>query len=108
MNVDKCERRIQLLEQQSGIPEVQNEFIKPYQETMDYLEEKTGMDVKTPLDFSTLYLTLKTEEGAGLKLPEWTEKVYPKIIYKVGAIAYRYMNYFKENRIINSGMTKII
>ncbi|KAF2882690.1 hypothetical protein ILUMI_23492 [Ignelater luminosus] len=45
-----------------------------------YINDNTGLNVTTPFDVFLLNAGLIAEEEWGLKLPEWTEVVYPKYI----------------------------
>lgn len=44
-----------------SIPEIQEEYIKPYQNLFNYLSEESGMKIRDPQDALELYFVLNTE-----------------------------------------------
>lgn len=60
-------------------PEVLAEF-QEYADTFSYVSEHSGLNVTRFQNIYDLYFGLSTEEEYGLKLPNWTEKVWPDIV----------------------------
>ncbi|GJQ82956.1 hypothetical protein Trydic_g5956 [Trypoxylus dichotomus] len=61
----------------------------PYESTMRYLYEKSGLWPNNTHVFGTavfLQAALTSQEQWGLKLPAWTESVWPKVIAEVSAM----------------------
>ncbi|XP_071056083.1 venom acid phosphatase Acph-1-like [Onthophagus taurus] len=61
-----------------------------YNYLLPFLLEKTGMTGNIYSISRVLYSTLKSEEEAGLELPEWTESIYPDILNEISSNGYKY------------------
>lgn len=59
--------------------------LKPYHGLFAYLEKNTGWKFRTLLDVAKLYFGLTTTKEYGLKLPEWSDKIYPWPLNKLVA-----------------------
>ncbi|CAH1957980.1 unnamed protein product [Acanthoscelides obtectus] len=63
------------------------EFNK-YSDTVVYLNKNTGLNLTSFHDVYNLYFVLTTEEEFGLKLPKWTESVYPDLVREMAIREY--------------------
>nr|XP_022907403.1 venom acid phosphatase Acph-1-like [Onthophagus taurus] len=61
-----------------------------YNYLLPFLMEKTGMTGSIYSIATVLYSTLKSEEEAGLELPDWTESIYPDILNEISSNGWRY------------------
>ncbi|KAH8346644.1 hypothetical protein KR084_007341 [Drosophila pseudotakahashii] len=61
------------------------------------LTKNTGKNISNVLDVELLYGTLKTEEEAGLVLPDWTENIYPE---EIRPLAERSYTLFTETNLM--------
>nr|CAH7725656.1 unnamed protein product [Callosobruchus chinensis] len=59
-----------------------------YNDTVEYLKKNTGSNISTFSDVYGLYFVLTTEQEFGLKLPKWTESVYPGLITEMAIKEY--------------------
>nr|XP_018917284.1 PREDICTED: testicular acid phosphatase homolog [Bemisia tabaci] len=50
------------------------------QEVLKYIQNHTGLDFESDSDIGIVYDNLLIEEEQGLKLPEWTKKVWPDTV----------------------------
>lgn len=78
-------------------------FLKPYTEMLQYIENNSGMEVRDLISLQRFYFILATEHELGLPLPHWTEKVYPEPIYSAVSAIYKYFNSDLRLRQINVG-----
>ncbi|CAG9864598.1 unnamed protein product [Phyllotreta striolata] len=75
------------------------EFVKlneSLQGLYEYLTNNTGETIDDLHSAETICDTLGIEEGVGLKLPEWTKKVYPEQLKKVYKYWLKSLTYTKE------------
>ncbi|KAF5298672.1 hypothetical protein FQR65_LT09652 [Abscondita terminalis] len=52
-----------------------------YQPLIKYLQNKTGVKMNSLMIVFYVYDILRTQQEWGLKLPEWSEPIYPNIMY---------------------------
>uniref|UniRef100_A0A1Y1L094 acid phosphatase n=1 Tax=Photinus pyralis TaxID=7054 RepID=A0A1Y1L094_PHOPY len=78
-------------------------FLKPYTEMLQYIENNSGMAVKDLISLQRFYFIVTTEHELGLPLPNWTQKVYPEPIYSAVSSIYKYFNSDLRLRQINVG-----
>lgn len=57
----ECPYRTAVLKEMPSKPEIQEEYIKPYQNLFNYLSEQSGMKIRDPRDALELYFVLNTE-----------------------------------------------
>ncbi|GJQ70318.1 hypothetical protein Trydic_g11880, partial [Trypoxylus dichotomus] len=48
------------------------------QHLLSYVQEHTNVTMKTPRDLLLFQMLLSGEEAYGLKLPQWTQRIYPQ------------------------------
>lgn len=87
-----CPNYAKLYDEVQNSPEVLAEYSE-YSETFSYISEHSGLNVTTFSDVYDLYFGLSTEEEYGLKLPNWTEKVWPDIIDEISFQQYYIYTY---------------
>ncbi|XP_044258789.1 venom acid phosphatase Acph-1-like isoform X1 [Tribolium madens] len=85
------------------IEEVQDKYIKPYKETMAFIQENSGKSMTNPADMQDILFNFKTEDDMGLIIPDWVRTIYPEPIQSIAAQVYGYHNYDPRTRQINSG-----
>lgn len=90
--------------------EVYRQTYAPFDEVLKYLMEMSGM---TPSPFGTalmLYSTLRSQEEWGLRLPEWTQTVWPEPITQITKLDWQQLFPTNETRAISAGflMSRII
>ncbi|KAJ3664726.1 hypothetical protein Zmor_000274 [Zophobas morio] len=80
-----------------------------YSETIDYLSEHTGLNI-TSRQIYELYFTLDLEKENGLELPQWTQSVFPDVLYDLLQLDYFSKSATHELRRLSSGflLKKII
>ncbi|EEZ97834.1 Venom acid phosphatase Acph-1-like Protein [Tribolium castaneum] len=59
-----------------------------YKNLYNGLSKNAGFTVRTPRDVAGIYFALKSEEDYGLKLPGWTEGLYPEILEEAASVDY--------------------
>ncbi|XP_033225866.1 uncharacterized protein LOC117178548 [Belonocnema kinseyi] len=91
-----------------------NDYIKARRDTKDeykmlkgfrkHLRTWTGKKIKSSLNMYRIYTTLECEKFMNLKLPSWTEGVYPDgDLFKGTLLEFDRMNYSKSMRRRNGG-----
>ncbi|XP_019881984.2 venom acid phosphatase Acph-1-like [Aethina tumida] len=105
-----CPYYMKLVKEQANNRELLKKFVGPFADTYKYVEKHSGMKLKVPRDMSSIYSTLKCESELGLKLPEWTKKVFPDKMAEAVDVVYKYDNFNPEAKKFNSGyiLKKII
>ncbi|KAF5302427.1 hypothetical protein FQR65_LT08516 [Abscondita terminalis] len=90
--------------------DIYENHIKPYENLFQYTQNNSGYKINDFVDINRLFVILKCEEAYGLKLPKWTDIIYPQKLYEAASYAYKYLNLEKKFRVFNSGylMQKII
>lgn len=66
--VSNCPHKQDILSNLPNIEEVQDIYIKPYEDTYSFIEENSGSSIKTPADAQNFYFILKTEVFTEYKL----------------------------------------
>lgn len=78
-------------------------YIEANRGLLDELTKITGLEIKTPDDVQSLFSTLKAEKDFGLKLPEWTETYFPKMLQNLTDESYILNVYTDELKRIKGG-----
>ncbi|GLV41157.1 uncharacterized protein CBL_04681 [Carabus blaptoides fortunei] len=60
---------------------------------IEYINENSGLNCKTPLELYSLYFGLYAEEQTGRQLPHWTKKVYPEFLQTAAILQYQIMTH---------------
>lgn len=55
-----------------------NEFVEANRDTMEYVAEHSGVNIKNSLEMMLIYDTLFIENNYGFEIPEWTLSVFPE------------------------------
>ncbi|XP_014280005.1 venom acid phosphatase Acph-1 [Halyomorpha halys] len=79
------------------------ETIAKQKDLYDYLTEHTGKNVSDPDAVMDIFSTLKAEEEFGLKLPSWTNEIYPDEMAKVTAFSFIVNTYTDELKRLKGG-----
>ncbi|CAH1398948.1 unnamed protein product [Nezara viridula] len=79
------------------------ETIAKQKDLYDYLFEHSGKTVTDPDGVMDIYSTLKAEEEFGLKLPTWTNEVYPNEMANVTAFSFILNSYTDELKRLKGG-----
>lgn len=79
------------------------DIFKQNQEAMNYISINTGLNITSFLDVFLLYQTLRAEELMGLKLPDWTTKVYPIKIKEFATLQCLWENYNDVQKRLSGG-----
>lgn len=105
-----CKPLLQELRLYHKKPNISDNYIKPYKKLFEYVQHHAGCKIDDFIDINRVYISLKCEEDCGLKLPKWTERIYPNELYEAASFVYKYTNLEKKFKIFNSGylMKKII
>jgi hypothetical protein len=69
-----CAYKSHVLDHLPENEEVQEVFIKPYKETFDYIQNKSGKAMRHPADMQDIYFIFKTENDMGLVMPNWDQR----------------------------------
>ncbi|KAJ3664868.1 hypothetical protein Zmor_000407 [Zophobas morio] len=86
------------------------DIIAGYQQLYDTVGKDAGFDIITPKDISNVYFTLKSEEDYGLKLPDWSADVYPKVLEEASSVDYEFSTATSRLKKLSAGflLRKII
>jgi prostatic aicd phosphatase len=98
-----CAYKSHVLDHLPENEEVQEVFIKPYKETFDYIQNKSGKAMRHPADMQDIYFIFKTENDMGLVMPNWTKDVFPEPTQSIASQVYGYHNFDPRVKQINSG-----
>jgi prostatic aicd phosphatase len=98
-----CAYKSHVLDHLPENEEVQEVFIKPYKETFDYIQNKSGKAMRHPADMQDIYFIFKTENDMGLVMPNWTKDVFPEPTQSIACQVYGYHNFDPRVKQINSG-----
>nr|XP_023029732.1 uncharacterized protein LOC111517716 [Leptinotarsa decemlineata] len=93
----KCPNYEKLYKQHVNSPKLQAKFAK-YKTDFNYISHNSGLNVTSFQQVYDLYFGLSTEEEIGLKLPQWTKKVWPKTITNLAIQEY----------YVQTGTTKLL
>lgn len=88
-------------------PEIQK-INSQYKDVYDYLTQHTGRAVQDPISLQYVYNTLWIEELKKLKLPNWTDKVYPEKMENLAAFSFKLQAYNKELQRLKGGKYKVV
>jgi hypothetical protein len=83
-------------------PEIQK-INSQYKAVYDYLTQHTGETVQDPISLQYVFNTLWIEELKNLKLPKWTEKVYPEKMQNLASFSFKLQAYNKEMQRLKGG-----
>ncbi|XP_039284643.1 venom acid phosphatase Acph-1 isoform X1 [Nilaparvata lugens] len=97
-----CPRYYEALQEVVEREEVKT-LIKQNEQIYELLTNKSGMEVKTFNDLLSMQGTLKAETDLNLKLPNWTEKVFPEPLNQLAGKAFTLNAYTPELRRIKGG-----
>ncbi|KAJ3664867.1 hypothetical protein Zmor_000406 [Zophobas morio] len=61
-----------------------------YKNLYQELSTFSGAEVRTPRQASGIYFTLKSEDDYGLKVPEWTQGLYPDLMEEAASVDYEF------------------
>lgn len=92
----KCKTYDKALADAYNSQEIQN-INHENEEMYKYLAKYTGQDMSNITAVEFLYNTLEIEESRGLKLPFWTQDIYPE---KLKKIATRSLEIFTETEFM--------
>lgn len=98
-----CPYKSDVIKHLPDIQEVQDKFIKPYNTTMSFIQQKSGKDMKNPADAQDILFNFQTEDDMGLIIPDWVRTIYPEPTQNIAAQVYAYHNYDQRTKQINSG-----
>uniref|UniRef100_W8BS13 Venom acid phosphatase Acph-1 n=1 Tax=Ceratitis capitata TaxID=7213 RepID=W8BS13_CERCA len=97
-----CPRYFEALSEVLESPAVKAE-IEPYTGMLAELSALSGLNITTPEDVQSLYLTLLAEQEFGLQLPQWTASYYPERMQFLTDQSYVYNVYTPEMQKIKAG-----
>ncbi|RZF39400.1 hypothetical protein LSTR_LSTR000921 [Laodelphax striatellus] len=97
-----CPRYYEALQEVVEREEVRK-LIKQNKPLYELLTNKTGMEVNSFNDLLSIQGTLKAETDLNLKLPNWTEKVYPDPLNQLTGKAFTLNAYTPELRRMKGG-----
>ncbi|XP_039284645.1 venom acid phosphatase Acph-1 isoform X3 [Nilaparvata lugens] len=97
-----CFRYYEAMKEIMELEEVK-QLIKKNEPTFEFLTNKTGMEVKSFNHSLYIQGILRAQEDLNLKLPNWTEKVYPEPLNQLAAKALTLNAYTPELRRIKGG-----
>ncbi|RZC35301.1 venom acid phosphatase Acph-1, partial [Asbolus verrucosus] len=98
-----CAYKSHILSRLPELEDVQETYIKPYNETFAYIQENSGKPINNPEDMQDFFFILKTERDMNLVIPEWTKNIFPEPTHSIAAQVYGYHNYDLRAKQINAG-----
>lgn len=98
-----CPNYVRLYNELQTSPEVLAEY-EQYADNFTYISENTGLNITGYSGVYDLYFGLSTEEEYGLKLPDWTAKVWPDFINYISYKQYSIYTRTTELRKMAAGI----
>lgn len=74
-----------------------------YKSLILYTSEKTGIDIKDFTSLAILFYDLKSQQNYGLRLPSWTDKIFPEQLGKATVDFYKTLTASIEARKFVAG-----
>jgi len=86
-------------------PEVKKK-VGEFKNLMEIVSKYTGHNITNMKDLGLLYNTLYAESTMGLRLPEWTQGIFPDGELFNAAILYYELSSYNQLNNLNGGMYK--